>query len=117
MTTTFHEASFIHTAVPLIRSSEDDAWPSAGDSLFIRVSQKAYFDGKPACQLKGATEALTPQYWFLGICAQVPSTAKTVVSVGTTIKFVSVAISGVVYNNKSIIFLNPADITPTVLSL
>ena len=106
-TVTFHPCSLIHMSVPLIRHSESEEWPRGGQSLHVRVSNKAYFFGKPTCQLAAASAnesdiLAKPEYWFLGVCAEYMSDTNEIVSVGTTIRFVSVAISGLAYAKDNI---------------
>ena len=115
-TVTFHPCSFIHTSVPLIRQSETDEWPAVGDSLYVRISTKAYFYGKPTCQLLAPGDVpTTADYWFLGLCAEAMSNANDIVSTGTTIKFVSVAISGLAYTKDNMKLTSAKSLEPKVI--
>lgn len=114
----FHPCSIIHSSIPLIRHSEKVDWPKVGDILYVRVSTKTYFYGQPVCQLADPDATDNPDekhYWFVGICAEYSSNTAEINSIGTTIKFVSVAISGLAYLKSDNLTFTAASTKPIKL--
>jgi hypothetical protein len=96
-----HPCSTIHTAIPLILSKSDDSWPKVGEPVYVTVPQRAFFYGRPVCQIGKPTDQL------LGICTERITHMDDIVSVNTVIRFFSVMLRGLCYKDNKIIITSP----------
>ena len=104
MHVSFHPCSTIHTALPLIRASEKEGWPKPGEAVFVTVPQRAFFYGRPVCQIG---QKSTAGAYFLGLCTEDMNELEDITSVGTTIRFCSVMLRGLCYKDDKIVLSSP----------
>ena len=101
-TPVYHPSSTVHTAVPLILPPGQTDWPQHGDPIYITKSRRAFFMGRPVCQI--GTEG-TDQY--LGICVNNVNPLNDITSVNSVIRFFSVILRGLCYKEHSILITSP----------
>lgn len=81
----------IMAVVPMIRSSEQDLWPSAGDPIYLQLTTSAYVSGAPVGKIQQASGSAV----FAGVCANTSTQLEeTYDTMGVSVKAVTLIVCG-----------------------